>query len=167
MSIIIDEMKKEDFKELTRIYEEGIKTKISTFQNKAVSYDEWNKGHIKECRLVARSEDKILGWAALSKIFSRQVYDGFLEISIYIDGASRGKGIGKALLNSLINESEKQGIWSLQSLIIRENIASIQLHKNCGFREVGYWKKPGSMLDDGTWHDVVIMEKRSEVVGVK
>lgn len=166
MDFFIDNMKKEDFNEIIRIYEQGIKTGISTFQTKLPTYEEWNEGHIKECRLVIRHENKILGWASLAKIFNREVYNGLLELSIYIDEEARGKGVGQTLLNSLIKESENCGVWSLQSLIIKENTGSISLHEKCGFRQVGYLEKAGKMSHDNLWYDVVIMERRSKIIGI-
>lgn len=166
MNFVADKMRREDFDEIIRIYEQGIQTGISTFQTKAPTYEEWDEGHIKECRLVVRGEKKILGWASLSKIFQREVYNGLLELSIYIDEEARGKGVGKALLKSLIKESENHEIWSLQSLIIKENKSSIALHEKCGFRQVGYWQRAGKMTNDNLWYDVVIMERRSDIVGI-
>ena len=166
MKFTVENMKKEDFSEMMRIYEEGIKTGISTFQTEAPTFAQWDKGHIKECRLVARHEECILGWIALSKIFSREVYNGFLEVSIYIDEKYRGNGVGQSLLNSVIEESEKHGFWSLQSLIIKENKASIALHEKCGFRKVGYWEKAGKMPHNSVWYDVVVMERRSQTIGI-
>lgn len=165
MNIIIDKMRKEDFNEMMNIYNEGIKTGISTFQTEVPSYNEWDEGHIKTCRLIAKSDEKIVGWVALSKIFTREVYNGFLELSIYIKEGYKGNGIGRKLLNSVIEESEREGIWSLQSLIISTNEASINLHSKCGFRKVGYWEKAGKMKD-GIWHDVIVMERRSKIVGI-
>lgn len=166
MNFTIESMKKEDFNEIMRIYEQGMKTGISTFQTEVPTFEEWDNGHIKECRLVAKNEKSILGWVALSKIFSREVYSGFLEVSIYIDENYRGKGVGQSLLNSLIQESEKHKFWSLQSLIIKENEGSIALHEKCGFRKVGYWEKAGKMSCDNLWYDVVVMEKRSKTIGI-
>lgn len=166
MSIVINEIKKEDFDEIMEIYNQGIKTGVSTFQTEVPTYAEWDDGHIKECRLLARNENKILGWVALAKIFQREVYNGLLELSIYISEDARGKGIGEKLLNEIIRKSEEKEIWSLQSLIIKENKASIALHKKCGFREVGCWKKAGKMQWNKKWYDVVIMERRSTIVGI-
>lgn len=166
MKFTVENMKKEDFDEMMRIYEEGIKTGISTFQTEAPTFEEWDNGHIKECRMVARSKEDILGWVALSKIFSREVYNGFLEVSIYIDEKYRGNGVGQALLNSVVEESEKHGFWALESLIIKENTGSIALHEKCGFRKVGYWEKAGKMPHNNFWYDVVVMERRSKTIGI-
>ena len=113
--------------------------------------------------LVARSNEKVLGWAVLSLVSRRPVYSGVAEVSVYVAADARGMGVGKALLGSLINASEKAGIWSLQAGLFKENSASITLHKGVGFREIGFQERKGSM--DGVWRDVLLMERRSQVVG--
>lgn len=165
MKYKIEKMTPKDWNEVAQIYLEGIKTGKATFQTELPSYDDWNNGHIKTCRLVARLENKVLGWAALSPTSSRCVYKGAAEVSIYIGKEYRGQGIGKAILRALIEMSEKNGFWTLQSSIIRENTASIKLHKDCGFREVGIREKIAKM-PDGVWHDTVLMERRSTICGI-
>jgi phosphinothricin acetyltransferase len=91
------------------------------------------------------------------------VYAGVASLSIYIAEAARGQGVGKALLQALIEESERQSIWTLETGIFPENTASLALHKSCGFREVGYRERLGQM--DGVWRDVIVLERRSQVVG--
>ena len=105
----------------------------------------------------------VLGWAVLSPVSRRPVYSGVAEVSVYVAADARGMGVGKALLGSLINASEKAGIWSLQAGLFKENSASITLHKGVGFREIGFQERKGSM--DGVWRDVLLMERRSQVVG--
>ena len=165
MEFIITEMKETDWLQVSDIYTEGIDTKIATFQSVAPSWEDWNNGHCKACRLVAKVREEILGWAALSPVSSRCVYVGVAELSIYISNKFRGQKVGTVLLEELIKLSEKNGYWTLQSGIIRENIASLNLHKKCGFREIGFREKLGKM-DNGKWHDVVLVERRSKVVGL-
>jgi len=164
MDYKIDKMGKSDWEQVANIYLEGINTKKATFQTEVPTFEEWDSGHIQSCRLVARLDDgKILGWVALSKTSSRCVYIGVAEISVYVGENNRGLGIGKALLKKAIEESEEKGFWTLQSGIIRENEASIQLHEKCGFRIVGIREKIAKM-DNKTWHDVVFMERRSNLI---
>ncbi|MDT8718493.1 N-acetyltransferase family protein [Clostridium sp. 19966] len=165
MNYSIREMKEEDWEAVSKIYLEGIDTQRATFQTEIPSFDEWDKGHMKICRLVAYSENRILGWAALSPTSSRCVYRGVAEVSIYIGKEYRNLGVGTMLLEHLIKLSEENEIWTLQSGIIRENDGSIALHKKCGFREIGIREKVGKM-SNGIWHDVVLMERRSKVVGI-
>lgn len=165
MDFIIDEMNESDWTQVSNIYFEGIKTKIATFQTEIPSWDEWNNGHCNDCRLVAKSDDAILGWAALSPTSSRCVYKGVAEVSIYVGESYKGQGVGSELLKNLIKQSEDNGFWTLQSGIIKENIASIELHKKCGFRKIGTREKLGKM-DNGIWYDVVLMERRSKLMGI-
>ena len=76
----------------------------------------------------------------------------------------RGRGIGTELLKAAIEESQRAGIWTLQSGTFPENAASIAIQKACGFREVGIREKIGCM--NGQWRDVILMERRSKVVGI-
>jgi L-amino acid N-acyltransferase YncA len=161
---MIDTMKESDWEQVRSIYLEGIATGDATFETDAPTWEKWNAAHLPSCRLVARSGDTVRGWAALSPVSSRCVYGGVAEVSIYIGQRYRGIGLGRALLMALITESEKNGLWTLQAGIFPENQASIDLHKRCGFREVGRRERIGKM--DGRWRDTVLLERRSSVVGI-
>jgi len=113
-------------------------------------------------RIVLEKDETVIGWAALSKVSDRCVYEGVAEVSIYV--AHQGKGLGTVLLQQLIKISESKGIWTLQCGIMRENMASIKLHKKCGFRIIGYREKIGKR--NGVWRDNIIMERRSKIAGV-
>ena len=147
------------------IYLQGIATKQATFQTEAPSWEDWDKGHLPHLRYVLFIEDVVAGWAALSPVSERCVYAGVAEVSIYIHEDFRGRGIGKLLLQKLIEESEKHGIWTLQSGIFPENLSSIALHEKLGFRKVGFREKIGKM--DGVWRDTVLMERRSKTTGIQ
>ena len=156
------------------IYREGIATGNATFETELPDWEKWDSSHRKNCRLIAVEpiDDealiplerlKVLGWAALSPVSSRRVYAGVAEVSVYVAEAARGHGVGKALLQALVEESEQNGIWTLQAGIFPQNTGSIALHKSCGFREVGIRHRVGKLRD--TWRDVVLLERRSETVG--
>ena len=152
------------WEQVKTIYESGIATGNATFQTSAPSWEEWDKGHSQHCRLVAVEDDTVLGWAALTPVSGRCVYAGVAEVSVYVAEAARGKGTGGKLMQALINESEGHGFWTLQAGIFPENVASIRLHEQHGFRQVGYREKIGQM--HGIWRNTVLMERRSSVVGV-
>ncbi len=59
--------------------------------------------------------------------------------------------------------SEAEGYWTLQAQIISGNLASRSLHRKCGFREVGTRERFGQL--GGVWHDVVLLERRSQRTG--
>ncbi len=142
-----------------KIYEEGIATGNATFQNTAPTWEEWDTTHSLKPRLVAINNDAVLGWAAITPVSGRCVYAGVGEVSVYISTEARGKGVGKQLLESLIEESEKENFWTLQAGIFPENIASLSMHTSCGFRIIGTREKIGQM--NGVWRDTVLLEKRS------
>lgn len=164
MDLIIRPMKEEDWGAVARIYQEGIDTKIATFQTEVPSYEAWDKSHIQSCRLVTVCKDEIVGWAALTPYSSRCVYAGVAEVSIYIKASYRGKQIGEKLLKALISESEKEGFWTLQSGILEINKASINVHHKAGFRIVGHREKIAKDCN-GIWQNAILMERRSPVVG--
>lgn len=146
------------------IYEEGIATGNATFETAAPSWQEWDNAHVKTCRLIATENNKVLGWAALTTVSSRCVYAGVAEVSVYVAANARGKNIGSQLLLALINESELNGIWTLQSGIFPENKASISMHKKNGFRIIGYRERIGKM--GNVWRDNISLERRSNKIGI-
>jgi L-amino acid N-acyltransferase YncA len=159
----ITPMQPEDWPAVEEIYRQGIATGNATFETETPGWEGWNAKHHTHSRLVARDEQRVLGWAALSPVSSRRVYAGVSEVSIYVADAARGVGVGKALLAALIEHSEQNGIWTLQAGIFPENAASIALHKSCGFREVGRREKIGYLK--GVWRDVILLERRSAKAG--
>lgn len=166
MEFIIRKMKEEDWDSVADIYMEGIKTKKATFQAEIPRYQDWDKGHLNIGRFVAtNSNNRIIGWIALSPTSSRCVYKGVAEVSIYISESCRRNNVGYELINRVIEETEKENIWTLQSGIFSINEPSIKLHKKCGFRVVGVREKIGCDAD-GIWHDTILMERRSKIVGI-
>lgn len=161
---MLDAMQPEDWPAVRAIYEEGIATGNATFETNAPEWETWDKGHLESCRLVARRDGQVIGWAALSPVSGRCVYAGVAEVSVYVADSARGQGVGGALLQALVEASECLEIWTLQAGIFPENVASVALHKRTGFREVGRREKLGCM--NGVWRDVLLLERRSKVVGV-
>jgi phosphinothricin acetyltransferase len=163
MEFIIRNMLKEDWESVAAIYQEGIDTEIATFQTSVPTYESWDQSHIQSCRLVAETDNKVIGFATLSPCSTRCVYAGVAEVSIYIKSECRGNHVGEKLLQALIKESEKEGFWSLLSVIIEINKPSIALHTKTGFRMVGYREKIAKDIN-GVWQNTVLMERRSPVV---
>jgi L-amino acid N-acyltransferase YncA len=164
MSVRIDLMSPADWPEVCSIYEEGIATGLGTFETKVPSWEEWNAARLPHSRLVARNE-RVLGWAALSPVSKRACYAGVAEVGIYITASVRGHGIGRALLQALIESSETNGIWTLQGATIAENTASLTLQERCGFRVIGRREHIGKVA--GVWHDTILTERRSKKVGIE
>lgn len=166
MKYTLEEMKASDWPQVSTIYWEGIQTKIATFQAEIPRWEQWDKSQSPFCRIVAKAGDTVLGWAALSPVSDRCVYAGVADVSIYVGQQYQQQGVGQALMLELIRRSEEHGYWTLDSRIIKENSASQALHAKCGFRMIGVREKLGKM-DNGIWHDVVMMEHRSQRVGIE
>jgi len=164
MSLRIEPMTRADWDQVCAIYEEGIATGLGTFETKAPSWEEWDAARLPHSRLVARDE-RVLGWAALSPVSKRACYAGVAEVGIYITASARGRGIGRALLQALIESSETNGIWTLQGATIAENTASLTLQERCGFRVIGRRERIGKVA--GVWHDTILTERRSNKVGIE
>ncbi len=162
--ITIRALTKTDYPAVEIIYQQGIDMGDATFQTNTPSWDEWDSSKMEVCRLVAIEDSRVIGWAALSAVSGLCIFEGVAEVSLYISNEAQGKGVGHRLLSALISESERQGLWTLQSGIFHENMASLALHKKNGFKEVGVREKLGQM--HGRWRDVVLLERRSDTVGL-
>mgnify|MGYP003575853256 CR=1 FL=1 len=152
----------EDWNQVKLIYQKGIDTGNATFQTSAPSWEDWDQSHLTSCRIVMEEDSIVIGWAALTPVSSRCVYAGVAEVSVYVDPAHSEKGIGLALLNELVNQSESEGIWTLQAGIFPENIGSLRIHEKAGFRILGIREKIGKQ--NGIWRDTALLERRSSVI---
>jgi L-amino acid N-acyltransferase YncA len=160
---LVEQMRPEDWDEVKAIYLEGIATGHATFETEAPTWESWDRTHSSFARLVTRDKGSVSGWAALSPVSTRKAYAGVAEVSVYVAATHRGRGVGRALLESLILESETNGIWTLQAVVFPENEATIALHKRCGFREVGRRERISKL--NGVWRDTVLLERRSQRTG--
>ncbi len=163
MEFAIDPLVPADWPHVQAIYLEGIATGQATFETEAPSWEQWDAAHLPDCRLAARSSGLLVGWAALSPVSRRRCYAGVAEVSVYIAAAHRGRGVGRALLQALIAESERLGIWMLQGATFTENTASLRLQESCGFRIVGRRERIAQL--HGAWRSTVLTERRSTIVG--
>jgi L-amino acid N-acyltransferase YncA len=162
--MIIQPLIQQHYPSVKKIYEQGLATGNSTFQTSAPEWEEWDNSHVANCRIVGIENEAVIGWAALTPVSGRCVYAGVAEVSVYVAESFRGKGYGTTLLDALIQESEKNNLWTLQAGIFPENVSSIKMHQTLGFREVGYREKIGQLKD--VWRDTVLLERRSNKVGI-
>ncbi|MFL5768771.1 MAG: GNAT family N-acetyltransferase [Chloroflexota bacterium] len=160
----VEPMSAADAEAVLQIYAEGIATGNATLDATVPPWAAWDASHRADCRLVARIDGRIVGWVALSSYSSRDVYRGVAWESIYVAEAARGRGVGGALLGELIPLSERHRIWTLIAGIEIENEASLRLHERAGFRRIGVQERIGRD-PAGRWRDVVLLERRSHVVG--
>ena len=159
-------MMKSDYPAVAKIFQQGIDGGNATFESEPADWDRWDQDHFRFGRWVTVEEgaSEVVGWAALSFVSNRHVFRGVAELSIYIHNDYQAQGIGRLLMNKIIQDSEEHGVWMLQSGIFPENTASIYLHKKLGFREVGFREKIGQMPETGIWRDILILERRSQCI---
>lgn len=146
------------------IYQQGIDTRMSTFETQTPAWEVFDKKFMQVGRLVAMENNTVTGWIALVQVSQRECYRGIAEISVYIHHDHHRKGIARALMNRVAEESEQAGYWSLLSVIHEENIASIRLHEQCGYRMIGRRERIACL--HGIWKTTVMMEKRSKTIGI-
>jgi len=152
-------MKTSDWPTVKAIYEQGIATKLATFETSAPEWADWDVAYLGDHRLVAEQGGEVIGWAALLPASRRSCYAGVVENSVYVAEGSRGQGIGRALLEQLLDSADRAGFWTVQASIFADNVASIEFHQRCGFRVVGTRERIGQL--DGVWRDTVLLERRS------
>jgi L-amino acid N-acyltransferase YncA len=156
------DLRPDDWPEVEAIFRDGIATGVATFEVEPPSWEAWDDAH-GGIRVVAELDGRVAGWCALSPVSERRCYRGVAEESVYVAGWAQGRGVGRALLEEAIARSEEAGIWTLQAGIFPENAPSLRLHLGCGFRLVGVRERLGEAK--GEWRDVLLLERRSGVVG--
>ena len=162
--LVVEPMTDEDGPAVLDIYGQGIAAGVATFETVVPEWRAWTASHRRDCRFVARLDGRVVGWTAVARYSSREVYAGVAWESVYVDASLRGRGVGAALLAALIPASEAAGIWTLIAGVQANNPTSLALHERAGFRRIGVQERVGR---DGTgrWQDVVLLERRSAIVG--
>ena len=153
-------MQPEHAHDVLRIYGEGLETGYSTFNTEVPSWEEWDRNHLPHTRLVAIENNEVLGWVALLPVSSRVCYQGVAEFSIYMATRHRGRGIADQLMKAMIEESETNGIWTLQSSTFADNTTSLRLQERHGFRQIGYRDRIARL--HGLWRNTILLERRSD-----
>jgi L-amino acid N-acyltransferase YncA len=147
-----------DWPEVEGIYAEGIATGNATFETAPPSYEEFDASRLREHRLVAVEDRRIVGWAALSPTSSRECYAGVAEHSVYVAAPMRGRGVGRKLMDALLASADASGVWTIQTNVFPENSATVALHERVGFRVVGRRERIAQL--DGVWRDTLLLERR-------
>ena len=158
MGLEIGPMRPDEWGQVERILAEGIATGDSTFETRTPSWERWDADHLDGLRLVAREGEEVLGWAAASRVSVRDVYRGVVECSVYVRADARGRGVGEALLQALVQAADAAGVWTLEAIVFVENVASAKMVEDAGFRLVGRRERLGKVR--GEWRDVFLYEHR-------
>ena len=149
----------DDAAAVTAIYNAGIAERQATFETRPREPPEivaWFEHGLPF--LVAQHDDgRVVGFARVTPYSDRPFYAGVGEHTVYVDGAARGQGLGRHLLDELAAESERRGLYKLTSRIFTTNAASRAVHRAAGFEEVGVKRRHGRL--DGEWKDCVLVER--------
>lgn len=152
----------EDWPRVEEIYAEGIATGNATFETEAPSWDQFDSGRLRAHRFVAVEDGEVVGWVALSPTSSRACYAGVVEHSVYVTADARGRGVGRALMEALVDSTDEAGLWTIQTSVFPENAATVALHERVGFRVVGRRERIAKL--NGVWRDTLLLERRSPAV---
>ena len=101
--------------------------------------------------------DRVVGFASLTAYRPRPAYATTVEDSVYVDRTCRGNGIGAMLLGDIIDLARTHGFHSVIARIVGHHDTSIELHRKCGFEEIGCEREVGRKF--GQWLDVVLMQR--------
>jgi phosphinothricin acetyltransferase len=148
----------DDSAAIAAIYNQGIDDRVATFETRHRAADDVRAWFDNRHPIVVVEDDQgVIAFASTSTYRPRECYAGIAEFSVYVNRNARGHGAGRLAMQALLAAAEQQGFWKLVSRIFVENTASRALMQTLGFREVGVYEKHGQL--DGTWRDVVIVEK--------
>jgi L-amino acid N-acyltransferase YncA len=142
-------------------YQSGIDEGNATFETQLPAWDAFC-ARLPGRRFVATERNFVVGWVAAAAVSRRRLYAGVVEHSVSVDPRARGRGVGRMLFGALIASTDSAGIWTIQSGIFPENIASLRLHRSAGFREIGVRER--ITRHHGCWRDVVLIERRSPTI---
>jgi L-amino acid N-acyltransferase YncA len=149
-----------DTQAIADIYNEGIATRLATFETEprsAADVQAWLVAGERLPVLVAEEGDAVLGWARILAYSARPVYAGVGEVSVYVAEHARGRGLGRALLEELQRNAAELGYWKLVGKLFTANAASAGMVRSCGWREVGMHHRHSRL--DGKWRDVLLVER--------
>ena len=149
-----------DAQAVADIYNEGIATRLATFETEprsAADVDGWLAAGERLPAIVAEEDEAVLGWARVTAYSERPAYAGVGEVSVYVTERARGRGLGRGLLEALQARAREAGYWKLVGKLFTANEASAGMVRSCGWREVGMHHRHARL--DGEWRDVLLVER--------
>ena len=161
MTVTIRDATGADVDAVCTIHNQGIADRVATLDTPLRSPADtraWLSDHgARHPVIVAELDGAVVGWASLNRFNPRPAYDFVADFSVYIERAWRGKGIGRQLLDRLIELARAHGYHKIVLAAMAFNDAGLALYSRTGFTRVGVYREHGML--EGKWVDVVIMEK--------
>ncbi|HXJ78857.1 MAG TPA: arsinothricin resistance N-acetyltransferase ArsN1 family A [Candidatus Methylomirabilis sp.] len=159
--IVIRRATEEDAEAVCAIYNQGIEERIATLETELRTPDErrqWLAARgPRHPVIVAEQSGGVIGWASLNPFNPRRAYDHVADLSVYVERDARGTGVGRRLLDRLVELARELGYHKMVLAAFPFNTAGMTLYERAGFRTVGIYREQGQL--DGKWVDVIIMEK--------
>jgi L-amino acid N-acyltransferase YncA len=150
-----------DAEAIARIYNQGIEDRVATLETELRTAEErrrWMSARgPRHPVIVAEAAGAVVGWASLNQFNPRLAYQHVADLSVYVEREWRGKGVGRRLLEALIELARGIGYHKMVLSAFPFNQSGMALYERLGFRTVGIYKEQG--LLDGKWVDTIIMEK--------
>jgi L-amino acid N-acyltransferase YncA len=147
---------------IAEVYNQGIEDRKATFETRLRSTDDIRdllqaRGHSYPTVVALSVNDRIDAFAWVSQYRPRDCYAGIGDFGVYVHRRARGQGLGRDVMELLMDECRDRGFWKLVGRIFPENAASRGLCRSLGLREVGVYERHGRL--DGVWRDNIIVEK--------
>ncbi len=147
---------------LAAIYRPAVETGTASFEEVAPEAEEMGRrlAAVLDRRLpwlVAEADGRVVGYAYASPFRERSAYRFTVEDSVYVSPAAQGRGVGRALLQALIERCSDRELRQMVGACGGGEPASIALHERCGFRRVGAYERVGFKF--GRELDVVLMQR--------
>jgi len=151
----------DDAATICTIYNQGIEDRIATLETELRTPEErrqWMTARAaRHPVVVAVTGGEVVGWGSLNPFNARPAYDHVVDLSVYVERAWRGRGVGRALLTHLLPLARTLGYHKMVLATFPYNEAGVALYRKTGFRPVGVYHEQGRL--DGRWVDVLIMER--------
>jgi phosphinothricin acetyltransferase len=153
----------DDLPAIVAIYNSTVPSRQVTADLEPVSIDSrraWFDAHGPDKRplWVVEDQGKVIAWLSFSDFYGRPAYQRTAEVSIYLDEAARGKGLGRILLADALEAAPKLGIDTVLGFVFGHNEASVRLFRTSGFADWG--TLPRVAVLDGVERDLIILGKR-------
>ena len=143
------------------IYNQGIEDREATLETELrtpAERREWMAARgPRHPVIVAESAGSVVGWGSLNVFNARPAYQHVADFSVYVERRWRGHGVGRRLLERLIEMARDIGYHKMVLSTFPTNASGVRLYQGLGFTEVGIYREQGVL--DGRWVDTLIMEK--------
>lgn len=150
-----------DAEAICLIYNQGIEDRVATLETElrtAEERREWLASRdVRHPVIVAAFGGSVVGWGSLNVFNPRPAYRHVADFSVYVERAWRGKGVGRRLLERLIELARETGYHKMVLSTFPTNTEGVRLYERLGFSRVGVYHEQGQL--DGRWVDTLIMEK--------